>query len=45
MPYNQYTSCVQAPNHVKMDQYIQATIQASIAGGIGALFVAAAGML
>jgi hypothetical protein len=44
MPYNQYTSCVQAPNHVKMDQYIQATIQASIAGGIGALFVAAAGM-
>jgi hypothetical protein len=42
MPYKQYTTCVQPQNHVTMNQYIQATIQALIAAGIGALIVAAA---
>lgn len=44
MAYNQYTTCVQAKDHSSMNQYVQATIQALIAGVIGALFVAAAGL-
>jgi hypothetical protein len=44
MAYVEYTSCVKAENHSGMNQYIQATIQAIAAAGIGVLLVAAAGM-
>jgi hypothetical protein len=44
MPYNQYTSCDKASSFWKMNQYIQASIQAVVAGGLGALFVAAVGL-
>jgi hypothetical protein len=44
MDYKQYTSCVEAKSHSTMNQYIQATIQALVAGGIGALIVGAAAM-
>lgn len=44
MAFEQHTSCVTAKGHVDMNQYIQATIQALAAAGIGVLIVAAAGM-
>lgn len=43
MALKQFTSCVPANKHVKMNQYIQLAIQAIIAAGLGVLFVAAAG--
>jgi hypothetical protein len=44
MEYKQYTSCTPAARHGTMNQYVQATLQALLATGIGALLVAAAGM-
>jgi hypothetical protein len=41
MDDKQYTTCTPAQNHSTMNQYVQATIQALIATGIGALLVAA----
>jgi hypothetical protein len=38
-----WTHCTPAKDHVKMSQYIQATIQALVAGAIGTLLVAAVG--
>jgi hypothetical protein len=42
MAFEQYTSCRKAADHVDQNQYIQATIQAVLAAGIGAALIAAA---
>jgi hypothetical protein len=43
MAFEQYTSCTPASSHVEMNQYVQATLQAIAAAGIGVLLIAAAG--
>lgn len=44
MAYNQVTACVDASNYSSMNQYVDATIQALLAGGITALMAGLAGM-
>ena len=44
MAYNQKTLCVEAANYNSMNQYVQATLQAILGAGIGAIIAGAAGM-
>lgn len=45
MTYEQYTSCTLAPAHVKMNQYVRATVQALLVGGILVAIALATGEL
>jgi hypothetical protein len=44
MAFRQYTQCVAPENHSSMNEYISATIQGLLAGGVGAAIAAIAGM-